>query len=205
MVYLQSTFDSSAGVVGLTSEVGVGSCFTFDLPCMKSNNTIGKPKIQPEDCFESGQSSDQERKAPLILLAEDNEGNILTISSYLSAKGYEVRLAKNGREALEQVQAVPPDLVLMDVQMPEMDGLEAMRKIRQMPEFATLPIIALTALAMAGDKEQCLQAGANAYLSKPVRLKQLATIIQQVLTPPDALDGLQKSPSIASQKTLCGV
>jgi PAS domain S-box-containing protein len=119
--------------------------------------------------------------SPLILLAEDNQANIDTFSDYLESRGYQMLLANNGQAAVDIVKSQKPDLILMDIQMPGMDGLEAMRQIRAIPESSNVPIIALTALAMPGDHEQCLSAGANAYLSKPVKLKQLAEAIQQLL------------------------
>jgi len=119
--------------------------------------------------------------APLILLAEDNEANIKTFSYYLTSKGYELVLARNGESAIAQARRHRPDLVLMDIQMPKVDGLEAIRRLRCDPVIAHSPVIALTALAMPGDAEQCLQAGANEYLSKPVRLKQLQQAIQRQL------------------------
>ncbi|MBD2165150.1 PAS domain S-box protein [Calothrix membranacea FACHB-236] len=118
---------------------------------------------------------------PLILLAEDNQANIDTMSGYLESRGYRLILAKNGQEALEVAKSQQPDLIVMDVQMPVMDGLEAMRHLRQERQFDHVPIIALTALAMPGDRENCLDAGANEYLSKPIKLKQLAVTIQQLL------------------------
>jgi CheY-like chemotaxis protein len=170
------------GTVGLTSEVGVGSCFTFDLPCEKYDSRTAVSLIHKDmPGAEHDQPLVQQHNSPLILLAEDNEANILTMSSYLTAKGYKVCLAKNGREAVDQVQSEHPDLILMDIQMPEMDGLEAIQKIRQISEISSIPIIALTALTMEGDQEKCLQAGANDYLSKPVSLKQLVTLIQRLL------------------------
>ncbi|BAY31849.1 two-component hybrid sensor and regulator [Nostoc carneum NIES-2107] len=120
-------------------------------------------------------------KSPLILLAEDNQANIDTMSGYLESRGYRLILAKNGQEALEVAKSQQPDLIVMDVQMPVMDGLEAMRHLRQERQFDHVPIIALTALAMPGDRENCLDAGANEYLSKPIKLKQLAVTIQQLL------------------------
>ncbi|HEY9640806.1 MAG TPA: PAS domain-containing protein [Coleofasciculaceae cyanobacterium] len=119
--------------------------------------------------------------SPLILLAEDNIMNVMTISSYLGEIGYRMIYAKNGQEAVEMTQNQEPDLILMDIQMPGMDGLEGMRLIRNNPRFANLPIIALTALAMPDDNERCLDAGANRYMTKPVKLRQLKEVIQQLL------------------------
>jgi CheY-like chemotaxis protein len=121
------------------------------------------------------------KKPPLILLVEDNQANIDTMSGYLESRGYHLILANNGQQAIDLVRVQRPDLIVMDIQMPGMDGLEAMRHIRDDWQFGDIPIIALTALAMPGDRETCLAAGANEYLSKPVKLKQLALTIQQVL------------------------
>ncbi len=118
---------------------------------------------------------------PLILLAEDNEANIMTISSYLMAKGYRVMLANNGQEAIALTQAQRPDLILMDIQMPGVNGLEAIQTIRGLPEYATIPIVALTALAMNDDRERCLAAGADEYLAKPVSLKALTVMIDRLV------------------------
>jgi CheY-like chemotaxis protein len=115
-----------------------------------------------------------EARSPLILLAEDNEANIVTVSDYLQIQGYRLIVARNGTEAVQMALQQEPDLILMDIQMPEMDGLEATRRIRAEAKFATLPIIALTALAMPGDRDRCLAVGANEYLTKPVSLKELS-------------------------------
>jgi CheY-like chemotaxis protein len=119
---------------------------------------------------------------PLILLAEDNQANIDTMSGYLESRGYRLAIANNGQQAIDQLHVQHPDLIVMDIQMPTMDGLEAIRRIREQPQFLHIPIIALTALAMPGDRETCLTAGANEYLTKPVKLKQLIVTIQQLLT-----------------------
>jgi CheY-like chemotaxis protein len=127
----------------------------------------------------------QNEKSPgavRILLAEDNEINIMAIGDYLQDKGYNLFIAHNGREAIEQTIHERPDLILMDIQMPEMDGMEAIRRLRAMPESATIPIIASTALAMPGDRERCMEAGANEYLTKPVSLKGLVETIERFLT-----------------------
>jgi PAS domain S-box-containing protein len=168
------------GQVGVSSILGVGSCFTVDLPCghiCESASELVKPDSPQLNTPlpEIGQNS------PLILLAEDNEANILTISGYLEAKGYRMILARDGAEAIALTKTQVPDLMIMDIQMPGVDGIEAIKQIRLNQTFSNTPIIALTALAMPGDREKCLAAGANDYLSKPVVLKQLATTIQQFL------------------------
>ncbi|CAN1210607.1 hypothetical protein TUMEXPCC7403_10450 [Tumidithrix helvetica PCC 7403] len=168
------------GQVGLTSEVGVGSCFSIELPCAVSGSSPSEPTPQSGDSG-SEPSQPQLETSPLILLAEDNPANISTVSAYLQAKGYRMLLARNGLEAVELAKAHHPNLILMDIQMPEMDGIEAMQQIRLDPSLTNLPIVALTALAMANDRQKCLDAGANEYLTKPVRLKELATAIQHLL------------------------
>jgi len=177
--------DLHGGQVVLTSEVGVGSCFTLDLPYQSSVilPTLANSEVELTPNNVETQSTPTE--APLLLLAEDNQANISTISSYLTAKGYRIEVAHNGQEAIDKTLALSPHLILMDIQMPGMDGLEAMQRIREVPECLSTPIIALTALAMEGDRDRCLAAGANDYLSKPVRLKQLVELIQKHLTQPN--------------------
>jgi CheY-like chemotaxis protein len=116
-----------------------------------------------------------------ILLAEDNQTNIDTLLEYLQMRNYRIVLARNGREAVEMARQLRPALILMDIQMPVMDGLEAMRHIRADSSLTHIPIIALTGLAMSGDRERCLQAGANDYLSKPVSLRALVGAIERQL------------------------
>ncbi len=173
------------GKVGLTSQLGAGSCFTIDLPYTPSAPSLSaSPKVnqsQTTSTLEFLPTHEPASQAPLILLAEDNEANISTVSNYLEAKGYRILLAKNGQEAIDLAKTQHPNFILMDVQMPEVDGLTAIKQIRLYPDLVNVPIVALTALAMKGDRERCLAAGANDYLSKPVRLKQLAAIIQSLL------------------------
>ncbi len=118
------------------------------------------------------------RNGPLILLAEDNEIGVEAMQDYLLAHHYRVIVARSGAEAIARTQAEQPDLILMDIQMPDMDGLEATTKIRNDQRFSHVPIIALTALAMPGDRDRCLAAGANEYLSKPVSMKHLVGLIE---------------------------
>ncbi len=163
------------GDVRLESEVGQGSRFFVRLPVTVSTKVTSEPanEVAEEGVTPSG--------GRLILLAEDNEANKMTIGDYLRAKGYRVETADNGKMALEKVRELRPDLVLMDVQMPEMDGLEATRRIRLELRRPSLPVIALTALAMGGDRDRCIDAGANEYVTKPVSLKQLITVIEAQL------------------------
>ncbi len=122
-------------------------------------------------------AADPEASA-LILLAEDNEINIATVSPFLRRRGYRIILAQDGESAVRRAVEDRPDLILMDVQMPGMDGLEATRRIRANEDTARIPIVALTALAMPGDRERCVEAGVDEYLSKPVQFKQLFAIIE---------------------------
>ena len=131
----------------------------------------------PKDAMDTTEKT----PSPLILLAEDNESNILTLSAHLQASGYRLIVARDGSEAIQRAREMSPDLILMDIQMPGMDGLEAIQRLRNDTKLATIPIIALTALAMLGDRERCLKAGADEYLSKPVsRTHLIDTIIAQL-------------------------
>ncbi|NUT61074.1 response regulator [Herbaspirillum sp. C9C3] len=119
-----------------------------------------------------------------ILVVEDDVRNIFALSSVLEPKGMKVDIARNGREALEALQrsqeqpGAPIDLVLMDIMMPEMDGLTAMREIRKQAVWKRLPIIALTAKAMKDDQEKCLAAGANDYIAKPLDVEKLLSLVR---------------------------
>jgi PAS domain S-box-containing protein len=118
---------------------------------------------------------------PTILLAEDNEANVQTIGGYLEEKGYDMHYAINGALAVKLARELRPALILMDIQMPVMDGLTAIREIRVDGALKSIPIVALTALAMPGDRERCIAAGATDYMSKPVSLKALTALIKRLL------------------------
>ncbi|MBP6896050.1 MAG: response regulator [Gammaproteobacteria bacterium] len=114
-----------------------------------------------------------------ILLVDDDVRNIFALTSALEQRGAKIEVARNGREALHKLDAVPDiDLVLMDVMMPEMDGLEATRRLRSDPRFRKLPVITVTAKAMKDDQEQCLAAGASDYLAKPIDLDRLFSLLR---------------------------
>jgi CheY-like chemotaxis protein len=133
------------------------------------------------DIERNSTETDTQAATATVLLVEDNEDNILTVADYLTFKNYYVVVARNGRECLEIAVTSEPDVVLMDIQMPELDGLEAIRRLRRMSGWAKKPIVALTAMAMAGDRERCLSAGANLYMSKPVSLRELTAVIESCL------------------------
>ncbi|HZM02439.1 MAG TPA: response regulator, partial [Candidatus Saccharimonadales bacterium] len=134
--------------------------------------------------LEKARSRDSALEGRRILIAEDDVRNIFALTCLLEPKGVKAQIARNGREALraleqaEQNSAERIDLVLMDIMMPEMNGLEAMREIRKNPQWRRLPIIALTAKAMKNDQEQCIQAGANDYLAKPLDVEKLLSLIR---------------------------
>jgi PAS domain S-box-containing protein len=119
-----------------------------------------------------------------VLIAEDNETNVLTLTDYLYSKGYELLFARNGAEAITAAEAHRPDLILMDIQMPVMNGMEAMEALKRDPDLSKIPVIALTSLAMPGDREKCIAAGARAYISKPVSLRSLAQTMETILANP---------------------
>jgi signal transduction histidine kinase len=192
------------GRVELTSELGVGSCFTVDLPINDPDLSILEeveehlvrdlirdkyilkpfPKVNGQDNLSDNLLSSKldPSRSPLILLAEDNETNISSMYSYLEAKGYRIYVARDGLEAIAFAKEYQPDLILMDIQMPVMNGLDAIKQIRLEPNFGNTPIIALTALAMESDRQKCLDSGANEYITKPVRLQVLSQKIQTFLT-----------------------
>jgi len=116
-----------------------------------------------------------------ILLVEDNEMNRDMLSRRLVRKGFEVLIAVDGGQGVELATAQMPDLILMDMSLPIMDGWEATRRLKAQPETQTIPIIALTAHAMAGDRERCLEAGCDDYDTKPVEFPRLMSKIQTLL------------------------
>ena len=192
------------GRVGLTSELGVGSCFTVEFPISNADLSIqdaiednlvrdlirDKYRLKPLPKANSRTNllgdvlagEPNRSRSPLILLAEDNEANISSMYSYLEAKGYRIYVARDGLEAIAFAKEYQPDLILMDIQMPVMNGLDAIKQIRLEPNFNHTPIIALTALAMESDRQKCLDSGADEYITKPVKLQALSQKIQTFLT-----------------------
>jgi len=177
------------GRVGVESEPGKGSRFYFVIPTRQPmmlpfEHTETDLRMPPAaEWHVSAHMARQEKKnKEQLLIVEDNEANLNILTDYLQAQGYETFAAADGFQALDRVQSFVPDLILMDVQLPGMDGLDTIRTLRRLPELGTIPIIAITALAMSGDEERCLEAGANAYMSKPLRLAQLRELITYLLS-----------------------
>jgi CheY-like chemotaxis protein len=127
-------------------------------------------------------SSDQDLVGKSVLLVDDDSRNIFALSSVLERRGMQVLTATTGSEAIDLIENTPSlAIVLMDIMMPEMDGYETIKMIREKQAYRRLPIIALTAKAMKGDREKCLEAGASDYLAKPVNIEQLLSALRMWL------------------------
>ena len=127
-------------------------------------------------------SSDEDLVGKSVLLVDDDSRNIFALSSVLERRGMNVLTATTGKEAIDLIESTEHlAIVLMDIMMPEMDGYQTIRKIREEQAFRRLPIIALTAKAMKGDREKCLEAGASDYLAKPVNTEQLLSALRMWL------------------------
>ena len=114
-----------------------------------------------------------------MLIVDDDVRNIFSLTSALEQYGMQVVFAENGREGIELLKSTPGiDAMLVDIMMPEMDGYETMREVRSLPEFQHLPMVAVTAKAMKGDREKCIEAGASDYVSKPVDVDQLLAVLR---------------------------
>ena len=141
------------------------------------------PETQ-QQMLKTARNRDSSLEGRRILVVEDDVRNIFALTSVLEPIGAKVEIARNGLEALEaldraaQAPAKRIDMVLMDIMMPEMDGLTAMREIRKRPDLKKLPIIALTAKAMRDDQEKCLAAGANDYIAKPLDVEKLLSLVR---------------------------
>lgn len=117
-----------------------------------------------------------------ILLVEDNEMNMDMLSRRLRSKGYTIEGAEDGEIALRKAASFLPDVILMDMSLPKIDGWEATRRLKATPDLAAIPIIALTAHSMSGDREKALEVGCNSYASKPINFPELLQLIEKMIT-----------------------
>lgn len=166
------------GEIGVTSVLGVGSTFYFTAQVGQTSAAapVHDTGCPPAITTQPVQLSDPVRsiRGAKVLLVEDNTANQLVATAFLEAMGLVVELANDGREAVQKVSAVNYDVVLMDLQMPVMDGFEATRVIRGLENGSHLPIIAMTAAALAEDRQAAEDAGMNEHLSKPIEPTKLA-------------------------------
>jgi CheY-like chemotaxis protein/two-component sensor histidine kinase len=171
------------GDIAVTSIVGHGSRFTLTLPragaeaAATAATEPGVTAAPPAAGLTVGEHSSH----ATVLIVEDNEDNLFTLRQVLSRSPLTIEAASNGRQAIAMCRRSMPDLVIMDMQMPGMSGLQATGGIRALPGGATLPIVALTAQAMKGDRERILAAGCDAYLSKPVDPRALVQTVDRLL------------------------
>ena len=177
LAIVRSLVDMHHGDLRVDSEPGMGSTFTVTLP------------LEPAACASCSGPEDSSKMDGVsehpagkrILLVEDNPVNQKVIAATLRRAGYQVVVASDGEQAIAALDRDEFALVLMDVQMPVLDGLEATRQIRANPRWANLPVLATTAHAMSGDRERCLEAGMNGYISKPVHPAHLLTTVNEHL------------------------
>lgn len=181
--------DLHGGSISVSSTPGAGSRFTVALPWYQVNieelelpferSQSDAPLALARAAGDDGEAPAAEQ--PLLLVAEDDPISRRIVQEYMQHHGYRVREVRSAGELLVCLREVVPAVVLMDVQLPGMDGLELLKRLHESVSLRDVPVIVVTALAMPGDRERCLAAGARAYLSKPVRMQQMLTLIQRLL------------------------
>jgi CheY-like chemotaxis protein len=186
------------GEVGVHSEPGLGSEFWFTVVCQPGQ--VQPPAAPERDAASLRTELIRRYPGMRVLLVEDNPVNQEVAQELLEGAGLQVSLAGDGEAALERISQVNPDLVLMDVQMPGMDGLEATRQLRAKTAWARLPILALTANAFGEDRQACLDAGMNDHVAKPVDPAHLyATLLRWLPTPPVAASTIKTPDDSAAE------
>ena len=181
LVLVKRLAEMHGGNVRAESEEGLGSCFTVTLPWKMEWKDNAENPASEVDLPKPTVAEIRKSVGVRILLAEDNEISVIVVRDYLEHYGYEVFVASDGEQVLPLAEQCNPDLILMDVQMPKLSGVDATLRVRSESKFDSVPILALTALAMPGDHERLLEAGVDDYLSKPVNLQSLTKMIEKHL------------------------
>jgi signal transduction histidine kinase/ActR/RegA family two-component response regulator len=176
------------GTISFQSETGVGSSFRVWLPVTEIlTNSQDSPQKVVHNLSERDEQILSEFTGKRILVVEDQPSNQVLMAEYLESLGYLIELICDGQTMLETIQSdlitetSLPDLVLMDIQLPQIDGFELIRRIKAHPLWQGVPVVAVTALAMTGDRDRCLAAGAATYLSKPFKLAELSSTIKSII------------------------
>jgi CheY-like chemotaxis protein len=188
--------EMSEGGITVKSELDRGTTFSVNLKCGTSI-VSDVPRRNPLESVTRAPHAGVAR----ILVVEDNQVNQKVVTAVLRKRGFAIELANDGREAVAKLENGDYDLILMDVQMPVLDGLEATRIIRRNQRWKSLPIIAMTAHAMNGDRERCLDAGMTGYVSKPVHPSHLLQVIDEHLV---GGCGVERSSASFHQSALRG-
>lgn len=171
------------GTIAVDNQPGEGSRFVVSLPWKPVHQICEPDSATPPVCelVSSTPANNHGATRARVLLAEDNEQNLMLLHDYLQSHNYMVIEARTGSLALEQAHAHMPDIILLDIQMPVLNGYEVIGALRSTATLAHIPIVAVTALTMPGDRERCFAAGADSYLSKPYRLIELLQTMEALL------------------------
>jgi CheY-like chemotaxis protein len=172
------------GYITLRSAEGRGSTFTVWLPVVDVADALDESKSASlgSAALVSPAPEAVDRARPLrVMVVEDNPLNMLLLADFMRKSGFMVTEATGGEEALDlSVRGLPPDIMLVDIQMPGMDGIDLARKLKAVPLTAGVPLVAVTALAMKGDEERCREAGFDDYVQKPIDLERLLGVVLRV-------------------------
>lgn len=175
LAYAGRLAELHGGSLRLTSVLGAGTRVALELPLDRAGPAGRAPAVI------------EERASPLVLVADDDAASVDTMSIYLRAKGFRVEAVGDGLAAVAAARELRPDAIVMDLQLPGLDGLSAIGRIRNDLAGRSVPIVAVTGLALRGDRDRCLAAGASDYLPKPVSLRGLVRALEALLRPPAGL------------------